>query len=203
MQTQKDNIRDKILEVARNEFLEKGYKMVSMRYIAKQSEVGLSNIYNYFRNKDEILREVLNPLMQALDHIMEEHNKPEHLSLEVFNSEQLLQEHIFLFTDLIENYKKELHLILYNAHGSCYENFREEYTNHHTQMGYEYLNKMKEKFPAVNIQISEFFIHTMSSAWLSVIGEIVSHDLPKPEMEQFFGEYMTFCTAGWKQLMKV
>ena len=54
MQIQKDNIRKKILEVARSEFIAKGFKDTSMRTIAKKGEVNLSNIYNYFSNKDEI-----------------------------------------------------------------------------------------------------------------------------------------------------
>ncbi|MFA6871618.1 MAG: TetR/AcrR family transcriptional regulator [Bacteroidaceae bacterium] len=38
-----------------------------MRNIAKNTGVGLSNIYNYFKNKNEILEEVLKPLLQALE----------------------------------------------------------------------------------------------------------------------------------------
>ena len=52
MQIPKDNIRNNILKAAENIFLEKGYSKTSMREIAAKSNVVLSNIYNYFKNKD-------------------------------------------------------------------------------------------------------------------------------------------------------
>ena len=48
MQTPKDYTRKLLLKTAREAFLQKGYKAVSMREISKLSGVGLSNIYNYY-----------------------------------------------------------------------------------------------------------------------------------------------------------
>ena len=79
----------------------------------------------------------------------------------------------------------------------------DDYADKHTRMGIEYLQQMKKKYPEINTDISEFFIHTMSSWWLSIIGEIVSHDLHDDEIEKFVSEYMAFGTAGWKKLMGV
>ncbi|WP_421918376.1 hypothetical protein [Marinifilum sp.] len=43
----------------------------------------------------------------------------------------------------------------------------------------------------------------MSSSWLTIIGEIVSHDLTREEMEHFFTDYVVFGTAGWKKLLNM
>ena len=203
MQIQKENIKEKIIGAAREEFFEKGFKNASMRIIAKKSKVGLSNIYNYFQNKDEILREVLSPLLLALDKIMNGHNNPKHVDMEIFISLEYQRENINMFVDLILNYKEELKLLLFKSHGSSFENFRDEYTDKHTETGVEYLKKMKEKYPHINNNISDFFTHTMSSWWLSIIGEIVSHDLDTEEIQKFIAEYMEFATAGWEKLMKI
>ena len=61
MKVLKDEIYESILSVARQEFLCKGYKETSMRNIAQKANVGLSNIYNYFKNKDEIYKTVVTP----------------------------------------------------------------------------------------------------------------------------------------------
>ena len=61
MKVLKDEIYESILSVARQEFLRKGYKEASMRNIAQKANVGLSNIYNYFKNKGEIYKTVVNP----------------------------------------------------------------------------------------------------------------------------------------------
>lgn len=201
MQTKKTDIRRVILRISRTELFEKGFKKTSMRIIAKKSEVGLSNIYNYFRNKDEILEEILNPLLIAFNQLLKEHNDPEYININIFTSKKYQQKQIDMFVNLILKYKSELKLLLFNSHGSSLENFYEEYTNRHTAIGLEYLKKMKDKYPQTNIDISDFFIHTISSWWLSIIGEIVSHNLKSNEIRKFISEYMDYGTAGWKKIM--
>lgn len=203
MQIQKEDIKKVIIQVARNEFVKKGFKDASMRTIAKKSEVGLSNIYNYFRNKDEIFREVLSGLLSAIDSTMERHNSSDYISVDIFSSEEYMRTQINIFVELVENYKEDFKLLLFKAAGSSLENFRSEITDKHTQTGIEYIALMKQKYPEINSNISEFFIHTMSSWWISIIVELVMHDLSHESLEDFIREYMEFGTAGWKKVMRV
>ncbi|MCK5134632.1 MAG: TetR family transcriptional regulator [Bacteroidales bacterium] len=69
MQYPKSYTRYRIIRAARKEFLRKGFKGASMRLIAAASGVSTSNIYNYFQSKDQIFREVLNPLLDAFSHL--------------------------------------------------------------------------------------------------------------------------------------
>lgn len=203
MQTQKEDVKKYILQTARNEFVKKGFKDASMRTIAKKTKVALSNIYNYFRNKDEIFREVLSGLLCAIDSTMEKHNSPDYISVDIFNSEDYMRSQINMFVELIENYKEDFRLLLFKASGSSLENFRNEITDKHTQTGIEYIALMKQKYPEINGEVSEFFIHTMSSWWISIIAELVMHDLSHKALEEFIREYMEFGTAGWKKVMQV
>lgn len=203
MQIQKEDIKKVIIQVARNEFVKKGFKDASMRTIAKKSEVGLSNIYNYFRNKDEIFREILSGLLCAIDSTMERHNSPDYLSVDIFSSEEYMRTQINMFVEMVENHKEDFKLLLFRAAGSSLENFRNEITNKHTQTGIEYIALMKQKYPEINSNISKFFIHTMSSWWISIIAELVMHDLSHEALENFIREYMEFGTAGWKKVMRV
>ena len=204
MQTQKTDIRKVILEIAKTEFLEKGFKNASMRTIAKKSGVGLSNIYNYFKNKNEIYVEVLSPLLNTFNNLLNEHNDNKHISLDIFSSEEYIQKQIDMFLNLILPFKKELKLLLFQSYGSSLENFKDEFTDKHTDLGLKYIQKMKEKYPQINNNISYFFIHTMSSWWLSIIGEIATHnELSNEDIEVFIAEYMAFGTAGWKKLMQI
>ena len=202
MQIQKENIRKELIKVAKEEFFARGFKDSSMRIIAKKAGVGLSNIYNYFNSKDEIFCEVLAPVLCAFKKMNEDHNRPENISLNVFTDDVFQRKMIDDFMQLINHYRPELKLLLFYAQGSSLENFREEFTEKNTEIGLEYLQKMKEKYPYLNSMVSTFFIHTTSSWWLSIIGEIVTHDeLGESEIETFVSEYVAFGTAGWKALM--
>ena len=47
-----------ILKIAKRLFAVNGYEGFSMRTLAKESDVGLSSIYHFFSDKDEILKEI-------------------------------------------------------------------------------------------------------------------------------------------------
>ncbi|MCE5345721.1 MAG: TetR/AcrR family transcriptional regulator [Bacteroidales bacterium] len=203
MQVQKDDIRGTILNASRQEFMNKGFKNASMRSIAANSGIGLSNIYNYFRNKDEIFRELLSGLIYAIDSTMEQHNSPDYLSIEVLNSDEYMRGQIDMFVGLVEKYKEDFKLLLFKSAGSTLECFRNEITDRHTKTSIEYIAQMKKKYSELNGNVSPFFIHTMSSWWISVIAELVMHDISHDALQCFIREYMEFGTAGWKKLMDI
>ena len=74
MQYSKDDIQKEILKAAEKVFLENGFPKASMREIAQEAQVGLSNIYNYFKSKDDIFCTVVRPVISAFERILNEHH---------------------------------------------------------------------------------------------------------------------------------
>ena len=73
-----------------------------------------------------------------------------------------------------------------------------------TITGIDYLERMKELYPELHTSVSPFFIHFISSWWISMMREIVLHEeLSSEDIECFIGEYIHFSIGGWKRLMKV
>lgn len=203
MQIPKENVRLELVRVARKEFLKKGFKDTSMRTVAEKAGVSLSNIYNYFGSKDQLFEKILAPAVQAMERIIEDHNSEANLSLDIVDSTDFPRELTRMFTELIVQHREELGILLFQSHGSALEGFKEKLIERHTRCELEYLRLLKQKHPEVNGDISEFFIHNMSSWWISTLGELVMHKLSRKELERFLGEYMEYATAGWKQIMKV
>lgn len=54
MQVKKEYMHRAIVEAAIEEFAEKGYTKGSLRRIAEAADTKMSNIYNYFRNKEDL-----------------------------------------------------------------------------------------------------------------------------------------------------
>ncbi|MCT4601160.1 MAG: TetR/AcrR family transcriptional regulator [Marinifilaceae bacterium] len=204
MQKQKENIRQRLLDVAKKEFTKNGYKETSMRAIASKSDICLSNIYNYFRNKDELFKTVLDPLLLAFEDVLIEHNDDIHISMEAFINLEYQEKQALSIIKLVKKYNKELKLLFLKSTGSSLENFREDFIKQQTITGKEYIKRFKEKYPYCNDNISETFIRTTCALWLTIISEIISNDkLNNKEMMTFLNEYVQFCTAGWKSLMGV
>lgn len=71
MQTLKDEVKNKILEAAQEEFLVDGYMNSSLRTIAAQAGITIGNIYSYFSSKEDLFDTVVSPAWEALNNLME------------------------------------------------------------------------------------------------------------------------------------
>jgi len=70
---QKDDIRENIINIARDLFVNEGYENTSMRKIAAQAGFAPTKIYYYFENKKQILKHFWNDI--SVD--MWAHSKPD------------------------------------------------------------------------------------------------------------------------------
>lgn len=121
MQVQKDDIKNRILDAAVEEFLVDGYKQASMRNIAQSAGITVGNIYSYFSGKadlfDNILEETVLQLRQLIDLDVSKENRTSYTVV------------AFITNRIMEVYRqnRSQFLILMNgAEGSRYENIRSE-----------------------------------------------------------------------------
>jgi len=202
MQILKDNIKKKILEAAKKEFLAKGFSDASMRTIAANAGVGVSTIYTYYQNKDELMTEVCMPFVNAANTItVEHHNADTNIDDMLDINKQSETAHMLI--SLVKKYKDLIRLILFRSDGSSMNNFRDEYNDRTTAHMLWFFGKMKMKYPYINTEISTFFLHANCAWMLSIIGEIVSHDLSDEEINKFTKDYVRYSTAGWATLFGV
>lgn len=74
MQISKNHIKRNITNAALKLFKAKDYSSVSMREIASEAQVGLSNIYNYLRSKDELFCHIVQPAVSSFERMLVEHH---------------------------------------------------------------------------------------------------------------------------------
>lgn len=203
MQTLKEETRRRILDVARREFIAHGASGTSIRTIAHKAGMTVGNVYNYFRSKDELFREVLRPLIDRLDSYLLSHNKEQHLRLDVFDMEEPQNEYLIAMHTLIRSFRPELRLLLSGAEGTSLAGYKERITDHQTRIGTEYLRLMKERYPHLNTDISPFLLRIAASTWVAIFCELVYHEeYTEEEIELALRQYARYGIAGWKALMQ-
>lgn len=202
MNTENIDIRQMLITTAREAFLEKGYKAVSMREISEKSSVGLSNIYNYFESKDELFRGVLTPFLNSFEKMMTEYSEVStDTNIDMYTSESFQAKTIRSYLKIFRQFRPELKLLFFASQGSCFENYCEMLIDRSTRLSLEYIKLIQEKNPHFSIRISTFFIHVSCVWWVNVLKEIAGHDeMTDYEIEQFISEYIRFVSAGWKAL---
>ena len=120
MQVLKEDIRGRILTIARQQFEKKGYSKTSMREIAELAGVGVGNIYNYFTSKDELFHEVVRPVLCALEAMLQEHHGIRGEDIMMMRSEKYLKSCIDEYVSLIDKHRSLMEILLFRAQGSSY-----------------------------------------------------------------------------------
>lgn len=205
MQIKKDYTREQIVEVAKQVFMTKGYTKTSMRDIAAGVGIGVSNIYNYFKSKDELFRHIVAPLLKELERMMYEHHnvndQDQFVRYAQGDGDDMLTEHVQSYMKLINNHRDELKLLLYQAQGSSLENYIDEYTEECTQQVLTFMNKFKRKYPHFGVIHTPFTYHIHLVWMFNFISEVIKHQLKPQEIQQALEDYMAFEFIGWRALL--
>ena len=214
MQVLKEDIRGRILTIARQQFEKKGYSKTSMREIAELSSVGVGNIYNYFTNgvgniynyftsKDELFREVVRPVLCALEAMLQDHHGIRGEDIMMMRSEKYLKSCIDEYVSLIDKHRALMGILLFRAQGSSLERFRENYTDRSTELVKAWFASMQQKHPEINTAVSDFIIHLHTVWMFTMFEELLMHSVPRQEMKAILHDYILFEIQGWRAIIKI
>jgi len=127
MQTLKDEVKNNIIAAAVKEFYLYGYEKASMRDIAKSAGISVSNTYNYYRNKEQLFSDIIEPVFQQVKTIFKQ-------SLLQSSSQDLKGDNILAFTRKITGtliqmdvrQRQSLIILAEKSAGTRYEKTRQE-----------------------------------------------------------------------------
>lgn len=203
MQILKSDIRSRILEAARQLFGAKGYSKTSMREIAAEAGVGTGNLYNYFPGKDELFRETVRPVLEAMEVMLDEHHGIRGEDIMAMKSENYLRSCIDEYVALINNHRELMRILLFKAHGSSLEHYREDFTDRSTEVVKVWFSTMQARHPEINTSVSDFIIHLHTVWMFTMFEELLLHSVPGKEMESILHDYILFEIQGWRAIIKV
>lgn len=203
MQTTKDYIRHDLLRAAEELFHEKGFRGVSMREVAARSGVGLSNIYNYFRSKDELFCRVVGPALRDFEALLDKHHGKDGQDIMAMCDDGYYNIVVNEYTDFIGRHRRRLVILLFRAGGSSLMNYRSDFTKHATNVVKEYFTEMKRRHPGIDTDITETSIR-MHTVWIfNMFEEIITRDIGPEDVPKVVGEYIRIEISGWRELMKI
>ena len=124
MQVLKDEVQENILKASQKLFILHGFEKTSIEKIAKEARISKSNLYNYFKSKDEIFNKLTDQAAYEFKKVIEN-----------FSSNQFAPKFcepgfedmmtIQLF-NLISRNREGLILLVLCASGTKYENLKDE-----------------------------------------------------------------------------
>ncbi len=128
MQYQKEDVRKRIVDAAKTEFLRVGYYRTSMLQISNRARVPIGNLYRYFSSKEALYDAIVGT---AKERILETVKSGLVVSVQMPKTERQdvkgrMDEVSSNFLELAKDYQKEMILLLQKSSGSKHDGFIEE-----------------------------------------------------------------------------
>lgn len=204
MKGESSNTKERILECAKEEFLEKGFKNASLRNICKMAGVTTGAVYGYFKDKDSIFMALVKDVMDGLKHLIDEieGEESENDTLNFINdnnNRKYIVENHSKYVDYIYDNIDAMRLIITCSDGSSAENYLEDISKYLVDIDRKRLQQMGSK----GIHIEEFVLHMLVKFYITSICELVEHNISREEALKNISTLSTFLFAGWAQLIKM
>ncbi len=198
MQIKKEVVEKNILKAAQSEFQEKSFANASMRSIAGTADVTTSNIYNYFKNKDDIFNRLLAPVIRKIEAgktaflVFENHEKGnDHEGARLKEHREFIQP----IAEFIYAYRAELRLLIFQSRGSCLEKYPDQ------QIAW-FSDALKNSFyQHAKECVDEFLVTITASIWVNSLKEILKDDLGLDRIIKISEDLMTFIYMGWQGMV--
>lgn len=125
MQIQKEEIRQRILCAAEEEFLSLGFRRCSMRSIAQKADITAGNIYAYFPSKEALFDQLVSPALDGVRRLMLLDGA--HLGQDVGDADSLTVL-ANLVAEVFLRCQSPFRLLMERAEGTRHEHLREDLT---------------------------------------------------------------------------
>lgn len=205
MNEQLSNTKQKILDSAKKEFLEKGFKNSSLRNISKSAGVTTGAIYGYFKDKNSLFIELVKDVINGLKKLVQQIEGEEFESdiIDLFNTEKDRQNMVQVhnkYIDYIYDNFDIMKLIVLCSDGSSVENYIEDLSQYLTNINTIRINRMEKK---LDKPIDEFVLHMIVKFYITSVCELIEHNIYREDALKYITSLSTFFFGGWAEILKI
>lgn len=196
MQFAKEEVRERILKSAKDEFQRVGFEKASIRTIALNAKTSKSNLYNYFEDKDALFCAALEPTVNGIRIWLKIAARSSNLF--VLADTYTIESHkknVEIVLNFIFKYSDEIKILIYDSAGSSLESFPEEVVEQFTDVLGDWLIKI-----IPNSLPPRFFLRCISNLYINLIEQIITSETSKEQAEKNIDEYIKFVYNGLKGL---
>ena len=194
---------DQIHEAAKAEFLQKGYKDASLRNIVKSLGKTLGAFYGYYKSKEELFEALVGEHYQYLIDRFKDAQKqfadlPHEQQPEVMGDISV----VCMFDMLHYAYQhlEECKLILCCSEGTRFSGLIDEMVEIEVEGTHAYQRVLAE-LGRPSPPLDPTLEHILITGMFHTFFELVIHEMPLPDAENYVKEMRAFYTAGWMKIM--
>lgn len=194
---------DRIHRAAKTEFLEKGYKDASLRNIVKSVGMTTGAFYGYYKSKEELFAALVGEHYAYLLNCFQKAQKefadlPHEQQPEVMGN--ISGACMFDMLHYAYEHLEECKLILCCSEGTKFAGLIDEMVEIEVEGTHAYqevLRKLGRPSPHIDPSLEHILITGMFHTFF----ELIIHEMPLKDAENYVREMRAFYTAGWMKIM--
>ncbi|HJH62176.1 MAG TPA: TetR/AcrR family transcriptional regulator [Firmicutes bacterium] len=193
----------RIHQAAKAEFLEKGFQGASLRSIVKSLGMTTGAFYGYYKSKEELFEALVG---QAYDYLIGRFSKAQLDFAQLPHARQpealgkVSGECMFDMLHYAYAHLEECKLLLCAAEGTRFAGLVDEMVRIETQATHAYCQVLEElgrPVPDIDLRLEHILITGMFHTFF----ELIIHEMPLAQAENYLREMRAFYTAGWMEIM--
>ena len=166
-QVRKEEIAQRILKVATEQFYERGFKATTMRDIAAEAGIPVGLLYTYNKNKKDLFDKVVSPVVHMFYHAI--HSKPVR---EEKSYDNLLVSEAMMLVELMESKRKPFLILMDKSEGTQYEQTTQEMIREMTEHIKSHLGK---RIDHDTYKVNDTFYHILATNYIEGVLELARH----------------------------
>ena len=194
---------ERIHQSAKKEFLEKGYKDASLRNIVKSAGMTTGAFYGYYKSKEELFEALTGEHYEYLitrfrkaqqDFALLPHEQQPEVMGDISGMCMFDMLH-YAYAHL-----EECKLILCCSEGTKFSGLIDEMVEIEIEGTHAY-QKVLEELGRPSPEIDPVLEHILITGMFHTFFELVIHEMPLSDAENYVREMRAFYTAGWMKIM--
>lgn len=204
MAKQVEGVYEKLFEVAKKEFLEKGFRDASLRTIAQEADTSTSSIYTRFGDKEGLFSAIVKPVVDHMVEMFRHYNEEFHsFDADVQKSDkgEYTDNRMDEIIDYIYENFDEFSLLLDASYGTKFQSFVDVLTDIEVEYTYKYMKVVG--IPSIESgEIGEDFLHMVTGSYFNGIFEVVRHRMDREKAGRYISLLSQYNRAGFNTLFK-
>ncbi|MFV0414091.1 MAG: TetR/AcrR family transcriptional regulator [Oscillospiraceae bacterium] len=203
MAKQIEGVYERVIECARVEFLDKGYKDASLRTIAQNANSSTGSIYTRFGDKSGLFNALVAPAVEGLkkwfSYEQEAFDKRDIADKRTDNFDYS-RDRLAAFFDYVYDHYDEFKLIISCSEGTVFSTFIHDIVKVDVEYTLKFIRDTNPALLEFGI-VTEGLTHMLSSAFFTGVFETVVHNMDKNYAQKQVRKMQHFFQIGWKDLM--
>lgn len=199
MRKRVEGVRERILECAMNEFLEKGYSEASLRVIAEKAETSTNSIYVRFRDKEGLFSAIVEPVandfmsrflsIQETFHSFDKEIQQQEMGQ--YSSDEMMK-----LVDYIYDHFKQFRLLLDASYGTKFQYFVDSLISVEEEYTYKWMEVTGFQMDMGGPMTKDLY-HMVLTAYFEGVFEVVRHEINREDAKKYIGMLGTYHHAGF------